>query len=52
MDEGFGKLDRINLLVKKNFKLVTIAATLGSQHPFIPSSLISQNCDKLKQISA
>jgi len=49
MDRGFGKMDRVEEVVKKNFKLITVAATLGSQHPFVPTSAMQSYQDKLKQ---
>jgi len=50
MDRGFGKMDHVEEVMKKNFKLITVAATLGSQHPFVPTISAMQNYrDKLKQ---
>jgi hypothetical protein len=49
MDRGFGKMDHIEEVMKKNFKLITVAATLGSQHPFVPTSAMQNYRDKLKQ---
>ncbi len=49
MDRGFGKMDHVEEVVKKNFKLITVAATLGSQHPFVPTSAMQSYRDKLKQ---
>ncbi len=38
MDRGFGKLKLVLSLSAKNFKILTIAAALGSEHPIVPSS--------------
>ena len=39
-DRGYGKLSFINLLIQRNYKVITIANTVGSEHPFIGSSVI------------
>ncbi|MFN9983455.1 MAG: hypothetical protein ACK53Y_26245, partial [bacterium] len=39
MDRGFGKMAHVEEVMKKN----TVAATLGSQHPFVPTISAMQN---------
>jgi len=47
MDRGFGKLSILNALAKKNFKILTIAAVAGSDHPIVPSSSVHQFSEKI-----
>jgi len=47
MDRGFGKLSILNALAKKNFKILTIAAVVGSEHPIVPSSSVHQFSEKI-----
>jgi hypothetical protein len=49
MDRGFRKLKLIKVLAQKNYKIITIAATLGSEHPLVPSTALSTFRDKLKK---
>jgi hypothetical protein len=49
MDRGFGKLKLVKALGLKNFKVLTIAATLGSEHPIVPSSAQETYLDKLRR---
>jgi hypothetical protein len=49
MDHGFGKLKLIKVLAQKNYKIITIAATLGSEHPLVPSTALSTFRNKLKK---
>ncbi len=49
MDRGFGKLKLVKALAKKNFKILTIAATAGSEHPLVPSRSLEVFLQKLKR---
>jgi hypothetical protein len=49
MDRGFGKLKLVLALGAKNFKILTIAAALGSEHPIVPSSAQESYLEKLRK---
>jgi len=48
-DRGYGKMSLIRMLMRKHFKVITFAATLGSEHPFVTSSDAAVYREKLKQ---
>jgi len=39
-DRGYGKVSFISLLVRRNYKVITIANSVGSEHPFVGQSVI------------
>ena len=47
MDRGFGKMDHVDVIVQKKMKLITFAATLGSQHPFVTTTSLVSHREKL-----
>jgi len=49
MDRGFGKMDHVEIVVKKNLKRITVASTLGSQHQFVTTTSLQQHHEKLKK---
>ncbi len=48
MDRGFGKLRLVKAFCLKNYKILCIAATAGSEHPIVPSSALAAYVEKLK----
>jgi len=40
-DRGYGKKKMVDVVQSKNFKLITVAATVGSEHPIVPSSAVA-----------
>jgi hypothetical protein len=49
IDRGFGNLKLVLALGAKNFKILTIAAALGSEHPIVPSSAQEIYLAKLRE---
>jgi hypothetical protein len=39
-DHGYGKVSFINLLMERNYKVITIANAVGSEHPFVGTTAI------------
>jgi len=39
-DRGYGKVSFISLLVRRNYKVITIANSVGSEHSFVGQSVI------------
>jgi predicted nucleotidyltransferase len=39
-DRGYGKVSFINLLMERNYKVITIANAVGSEHPFVGTTAI------------
>jgi hypothetical protein len=48
-DRGYGKLSFINMLKELNFKVITIANNLGSEHPFVGQSAIDAFQQKVRR---
>jgi len=46
-DRGYGKKKMVDLVRSKNFKLITIAATVGSEHPIVPLSAVDAYHDRI-----
>jgi hypothetical protein len=48
-DRSYGKKAIIDLLWAKNFKVLTIAGTVGSGHPIIGTTVVDQYCSKIRK---
>jgi hypothetical protein len=47
LDWGCGKKKMVDVFRSKNFKLITIAATVGSEHPIVPLSAVDAYSDHI-----
>jgi hypothetical protein len=50
-DRGYGKKSFIEMLAEKNFKVITIASPVGSDHPIVGSTTVAGYAEKLKALS-
>jgi hypothetical protein len=50
MEQGFGKLRLVKALGLKNYQILTVAATAGSEHPIVPSSALDAYIEKKKNL--
>jgi hypothetical protein len=48
-DRGYGKKSVINLLSSRNFKVLTIASTIGSDHPIVGSTTVLSYLEKVQR---
>jgi hypothetical protein len=49
-NRGYGKKFIMSLLASKNYKVITIASKIGSEHPIVGSSAVEFYIDKIKKI--
>jgi hypothetical protein len=46
-DHGYGKKSLISLLGERNYKVLTIASSIGSEHPIVGSTIVESYVDKI-----
>jgi hypothetical protein len=47
-DRGYGKKKIIELFAKKHYKVITVCAAAGSEHPIIPTSVVNAYHKKIQ----
>ena len=48
-NRGYGKKSDLSLLASRNYKVITIASQIGSEHPIVGSPVVDSYIDKIEK---